>query len=89
MTIGGFFLFLLVGLIAGWLAGVVMKGSGYGLFGDILLGIVGAVVGGLLLGLVGVSAYGFVGSVLIAFVGSVVLIGLVRVLRGHPVAAKR
>lgn len=89
MTIGDFFVLLLVGLIAGWLAGVVMKGGGYGLFGDIVLGIVGAVVGGLLFGMLGVSAYGFPGRVAVAFVGAIVLVGLARMLRGRPVEARR
>jgi uncharacterized membrane protein YeaQ/YmgE (transglycosylase-associated protein family) len=89
MTLGDFFVLMFVGLIAGWLAGVVMKGGGYGLFGDILLGIVGAVVGGLLFGMLGLSAYGFIGRVVVAFVGSLVLVGLTRVLRGRPMEAKR
>jgi uncharacterized membrane protein YeaQ/YmgE (transglycosylase-associated protein family) len=89
MTFGEFAVLLLVGLIAGWLAGVVMKGGGYGLFGDIILGIVGAVVGGFLFGLLGVTAYGFLGRVAVALVGSIVLVGLARMLRGGPVPAKR
>lgn len=84
MTLGEFATVLLVGLIAGWLAGVVMKGRGYGIVGDILLGIVGAVVGGFLFGLLGVTAYGFLGRVVVALVGSIVLIGVVRLLRGRP-----
>ena len=89
MTIGDFLALLLVGLIAGWLAGVVMKGSGFGVLGDIVLGIVGAVVGGLLFGLLGVHAYGFAGRVVVAFVGAVVLVFLARMLRGGTLAAKR
>ena len=86
---GEFCALLLVGLIAGWLAGLVMKGGGYGLVGDIVLGIVGAVVGGFLFGMLGVTAYGFPGRVAVATVGAVVLVGLARMLRGGPVAAKR
>jgi uncharacterized membrane protein YeaQ/YmgE (transglycosylase-associated protein family) len=88
MTLENFLVLLFVGLVAGWLAGVVMKGSGYGIFGDILLGIVGAVVGGLLFGLLGVTAYGFFGRVAVAFVGAVVLVGLARMLHG-PAPARR
>jgi len=88
MTFGDFMLLLFVGLIAGWLAGVVMKGGGYGILGDVLLGIVGAVVGGALFGLIGVTAYGFLGRVAVATVGSVVLVGLSRMLHRRPVAAK-
>ncbi len=89
MTLGEFLTLLLVGLIAGWLAGLFMKGGGYGIFGDILLGIVGAVLGGVLFGMVGISAYGFLGRVVVAFVGAVVLVGLVRMIRGRPADARR
>ena len=88
MTLGDFFVVLLVGLIAGWLAGVVMKGRGYGVIVNIVLGIVGAVVGGFLFGLLGITAYGFLGHIAVALVGAIVLIGLSRVLRGAPVQAK-
>jgi uncharacterized membrane protein YeaQ/YmgE (transglycosylase-associated protein family) len=89
MTVGDFLALLLVGLIAGWLAGVVMKGSGFGMLGDIVLGIVGAVVGGLLFGLLGITAYGFAGRVGVAFVGAVVLVFLARLFRGGTAAARR
>lgn len=88
MTLGDIFILLMVGLIAGWLAGVLMKGGGYGLLGDVLLGIVGAVVGGALFGLIGVTAYGFLGRVAVATIGSVVLVGLSRMLHRRPVEAK-
>jgi len=89
MTLGEFVTLLFVGLIAGWLAGVFMKGGGYGLFGDILLGIVGAVLGGFLFGLIGVAAYGFFGRIVVATVGAVVLVGLARLVSGGPAPAKR
>ena len=81
---GGLIAWLVVGLIAGWLAGQSMPGSGYGLVGDILLGVVGAVVGGFLFSLLlpGSSA-GFVGSIVVAFVGAVILIALLRALPGR------
>ncbi len=78
---------LLVGLIAGWLAGVVMKGGGYGLIGDIIVGIIGAFVGGFLAGLVTGGDY-ITGlnltTILVAFLGSVVLIAILRALSGRP-----
>lgn len=81
---GGVIAWLVVGLLAGWLAGTVMKGGGYGIVGDILIGLVGAFVGGLLAGLVGFRGEaGLLGSILIAFIGAVVLIGLVRALPGR------
>ncbi len=73
--------FLLVGLIAGWLAGKLTKGSGYGVLGDIVIGVVGAFIGGFLFRLVGISAYGTIGSVIVATIGAVVLVLAVRALK--------
>ncbi len=73
--------FLLVGLVAGWLAGKLMKGSGYGVIGDIVLGVVGAFVGGFLFRLVGIAAYGTIGAIIVATIGAMVLVALARALR--------
>ena len=73
--------FLLVGLIAGWLAGRVMRGGGFGVVGDMIVGIIGALLGGWLFGLLGIHAGGLIGSIITAFVGAVVLIALLRVIR--------
>jgi uncharacterized membrane protein YeaQ/YmgE (transglycosylase-associated protein family) len=73
--------FLLVGLVAGWLAGKLMKGSGYGVVGDVLLGVVGAFVGGFLFRVVGLSAHGTIGSIIMATIGAMVLVALARALR--------
>ena len=72
---------IIVGLIAGWAAGRIMKGSGYGPLTDIALGIVGAIVGGLLLGLVGIHADNLIGSIIVAVVGAIFLIWLSRRLK--------
>jgi uncharacterized membrane protein YeaQ/YmgE (transglycosylase-associated protein family) len=73
---------ILVGLIAGWLAGQVMKGGGYGILVDILLGLVGGVVGGWLFGALGIfPGGGAVGSIIVAFVGAVVLVAITRALK--------
>ena len=73
---------LVVGLIAGWLAGLVMKGGGYGIIVDILLGIVGGFLGGWLFGRLGIwPAGGMLGSIIVAFVGAVILVGITRVLK--------
>jgi uncharacterized membrane protein YeaQ/YmgE (transglycosylase-associated protein family) len=69
--------FLLIGLIAGWLAGKIMKGSGYGVLGDLVLGIIGAMVGGHVFGWLGIAAGGFIGSVIVATVGAVLLVALI------------
>ena len=76
---------VLLGLIAGWLAGQFMRGGGYGIVGDIVLGIIGALAGGFLSGmLLGVDVTGFnVPSVIIAFVGAVIVIVIARMLTGH------
>jgi len=73
---------VLVGLVAGWLAGKVMKGGGFGVLMDIVVGMIGAVIGGWLFGLLGVfPGGGLIGSILVAFVGAVILIWLVRTLK--------
>jgi uncharacterized membrane protein YeaQ/YmgE (transglycosylase-associated protein family) len=78
----GLLWWIVVGLIAGWLAGKVMKGSGYGVAMDIVIGMVGAVIGGFLFGtLVGFPFGGLISSIVVAFVGSVILIWLARLLK--------
>ncbi len=80
---------ILLGLVAGWLAGQVVRGGGYGLIGDIVLGIIGAFVGGFLSSaLLGVDVTGFnLPSVLIAFVGAVVVIAISRAFSGRRAIA--
>jgi uncharacterized membrane protein YeaQ/YmgE (transglycosylase-associated protein family) len=74
--------FLIVGLIAGWLAGQVMKGGGYGLVGDMIVGVIGALLGGWLFGKLGIGiGYGLIGSIIVAFIGAVILIFLLRVIK--------
>jgi uncharacterized membrane protein YeaQ/YmgE (transglycosylase-associated protein family) len=74
--------FLIVGLIAGWLAGVLVKGGGFGVIGDIVVGVVGAFMGGFLFSTLGVSSGGgLVGSIIVATIGAVVLIFLVRLIK--------
>jgi uncharacterized membrane protein YeaQ/YmgE (transglycosylase-associated protein family) len=70
-----------VGLIAGWAAGKIMKGGGYGTVMDIVLGIIGAVVGGWLLGAFGIYAGGFIGTIIVAIFGAVILIWITRLLK--------
>jgi uncharacterized membrane protein YeaQ/YmgE (transglycosylase-associated protein family) len=76
------FWFILIGLIAGWLAGQFVKGSGYGVLGDIVVGMIGAVIGGFLFRAIGVSAGGgFIGSLIVATVGAVILVLVLRQLK--------
>jgi len=74
--------FILIGLAAGWLAGQFMRGGGFGVVGDILLGVVGAVIGGFLFGQLGLSAGGgLIGALIVATIGAVVLIFAVRMFK--------
>jgi uncharacterized membrane protein YeaQ/YmgE (transglycosylase-associated protein family) len=75
--------FLIIGLIAGWLAGQVMRGSGFGLIGNLIIGVIGALLGGWLFGVLGLSAYGLIGSLIVAFVGAIVLLFLLSLIRGR------
>jgi uncharacterized membrane protein YeaQ/YmgE (transglycosylase-associated protein family) len=70
--------FLLIGLVAGFLASKMMSGKGYGLVGDLVIGVVGAFLGGWIFGLLHISAGGLIGLLVTAFVGAVVLIWLLR-----------
>jgi uncharacterized membrane protein YeaQ/YmgE (transglycosylase-associated protein family) len=73
---------IIVGLIAGWATGKIMKGSGYGVLTDILLGIAGAIIGSRVLGLLGIySSGGLIPNILVAIVGAVLLVALVRAVR--------
>ena|SRR5947207_7290737 len=76
---GGLLAWLIVGLIAGFLASALMRGGGYGLIGDILIGIVGAFIGGLLVAVLAPGeAFGFWGTVLVALIGACILIAILR-----------
>jgi uncharacterized membrane protein YeaQ/YmgE (transglycosylase-associated protein family) len=80
---------LVIGLIGGWLAGLVMKGSGYGLVGDILVGMLGAVVGAWLFMFVvpADDRTGLVGTIVTALIGAIVFVGLARLLTRRSVRA--
>jgi len=73
--------FLIVGIIAGFLAGKIMNGTGYGLLGDLIVGVVGSLIGGYLFGLLGIGAGGLIGAILTALVGAIILIWIIRLLR--------
>ena len=74
--------FLLIGIIAGWLAGNIMKGGGFGLIGDMVVGVVGSFIGGYLFGYLGLgNAYGTLGEIGMATVGAIILLGLLRLIR--------
>ena len=78
----GFLAWIVVGLIAGWLAGQLMKGGGYGMVADIILGLLGGVLGGWIFGKLGISVGGgMIGSIIVAFIGAVILVGITRLLK--------
>jgi uncharacterized membrane protein YeaQ/YmgE (transglycosylase-associated protein family) len=77
----GLLLTLIIGALAGWLAGVLMRGGGYGLIADIIIGIIGAVIGRWLFGLLGFHVVGVLGALITATVGAVVLIAIVRAIK--------
>lgn len=82
MAIESLLIWLVIGAIAGWLAGQIMKGGGFGLVGDIVIGIVGAVVGGWLLPRLGVFVLGgMLGEILSAVIGACVVLFLVRLFK--------
>ena len=82
MTLELILIWLLIGAIAGWLAGMVVKGGGFGLPGDIIVGIVGAVIGGWLFGQLGIFVgAGIVGAIIAATIGAIVLLLVIKVLR--------
>jgi uncharacterized membrane protein YeaQ/YmgE (transglycosylase-associated protein family) len=74
-------LFLLIGLCAGWLAGKLMKGGGFGLVGDLVVGVIGALLGGWVFGLLGIAAYGLLGSLIMATIGAMLLLFLIRLIK--------
>ncbi len=82
ISLGGLVWWLVVGLIAGFLASLVMRGGGYGIVGDIVVGIVGAFIGGFLASLVGIGAGGLIGTIIIAFIGACILIAILRLVSG-------
>ena len=75
----GLIWFLVVGVVAGWLAGVLVKGGGFGLVGDLLVGVIGAVLGGLLFGQF--LGGGLIGSIVVATIGAILLLVIVRFIK--------
>jgi len=84
---GGIIAWLVVGLIAGWAAGKVSRGHGFGLIGDLVVGLIGALVGGLIAGLFIQGSIGFIGSIIVAFLGAVILLALLRLVGGRRTTA--
>jgi uncharacterized membrane protein YeaQ/YmgE (transglycosylase-associated protein family) len=73
--------FMLIGLLAGWLAGMLLKGGGFGLVGDLIVGCIGALLGGFLCRMIGITSYGLLGDLIIATIGAIVLLLLLRAVK--------
>jgi uncharacterized membrane protein YeaQ/YmgE (transglycosylase-associated protein family) len=72
---------LLIGLVAGWLAGLLTKGRGFGILGDLIVGVIGALLGGFVFGLLGIAAWGLPGRLLVATAGAVLFLFLLRFIK--------
>lgn len=81
MDIINLIVFLAVGALVGWLAGVLIRGSGFGVVGNMVVGIVGAIFGGFVFGLVGITSGGWLGAILMAVIGAVILLYLIRIVK--------
>jgi uncharacterized membrane protein YeaQ/YmgE (transglycosylase-associated protein family) len=81
MSTQNLIVFLAIGILAGFLAGKIMKGSGFGLLGDLVVGVVGAFLGGWVFGLLGIAAYGLIGTLITALVGALILLYLIRLIK--------
>lgn len=78
----GFIAWILIGLIAGWLAGKVTRGRGFGCLANVFLGLIGAVIGGWIFSRLRIETWGFIGSLAAAVVGAVVLVSIGRLFAG-------
>ncbi|HEV2387714.1 MAG TPA: GlsB/YeaQ/YmgE family stress response membrane protein [Candidatus Acidoferrales bacterium] len=72
---------VILGIVAGWLAGKITRGSGFGLLGDLVVGVVGSLVGNFVFGLLGLGAYGLIGRLVVSVVGAVILLWLIRLIK--------
>ena len=82
----GIIAWIIIGVIAGWLTGKIMKGSGFGFLMDMIVGLVGALIGGFIsrhLGLGGVGEHGLIISIVIAVIGAIILTWIVRLISGN------
>ncbi|MBQ0724745.1 MAG: GlsB/YeaQ/YmgE family stress response membrane protein [Cycloclasticus sp.] len=81
MDIISLIIFLAIGALAGWLAGNIMKGRGFGVLGNIIVGIIGAILGGFVFSLLGISAGGIIGSIIMATIGAVILLYTISIVK--------
>ncbi|MGB6432061.1 MAG: GlsB/YeaQ/YmgE family stress response membrane protein [Candidatus Acidiferrales bacterium] len=72
---------IVIGILAGWIAGQLWKGSGFGLLGDLIVGVIGSLLGSFAFGLIGIGAYGLIGRLVIAVFGAIILLWLLRLIK--------
>ena len=80
---------LVIGLISGWLAGMISRGGGFGIWGDLVVGVIGSFIGGFVFNLMGLSAYGIIGSIISSTIGAIILLGVIRMFRVATPAYKK
>jgi uncharacterized membrane protein YeaQ/YmgE (transglycosylase-associated protein family) len=81
MTLTNVISFLLVGGLAGWISGLISKGKGFGVIGNIVVGVIGAFLGGFCFGLLGISAHNFLGQLVFAVVGALLFVWLLKFIK--------
>lgn len=79
---------IIIGIVAGWLAGQISRGHGFGIWVDLIVGIVGAFIGNFVFGLIGLQAYGLIGSLVVSTIGAIVLLWLIRLFAPAPTAKR-
>lgn len=72
---------IVIGILAGWIAGKIMHGRGFGLLGDLIVGVIGSLLGSFIFGLLGLGAYGLIGRLVVAIIGAVILLWLIRLIK--------
>ena len=81
--------FLLIGIISGWLAGMISRGSGFGIWGDLATGVIGSFIGGILFNFIGISTYSTIGSIIASTIGAIILLGAIRMFHVATPAHKK
>ncbi|HPV42651.1 MAG TPA: GlsB/YeaQ/YmgE family stress response membrane protein [Spirochaetota bacterium] len=81
MTLTSILILVAIGLVAGWLAGMIWKGGGFGILWNIIIGVAGSFLGGWVFRLIGISYGGIIGSIIAALVGALILLAIVNLIR--------
>lgn len=72
---------IVIGILAGWIAGKIMRGSGFGVLGDLIVGVIGSLLGSFIFGLLGLGTYGLIGRLVVAVIGALILLWLIRLIK--------